>query len=313
MEPDVWYKITPDTDPFTIFNGLYFLDENIGWIVGKTKCIEDRDNCAGNKAVSWRTRDGGKTWGKSAFPVYEHSFRDVYFFDDLNGVALFRNNHKSTDGGKNWNDLGNIGGISFFNDIEFADDQIGWLAGKHGTDAGVYKTIDQGNSWFVLEGSVDSVISTLYFEVNALSTTELYVRGWKSLIYSDDGGATWEYIQLPVAHIRYESMKFITTNNGWIGGEWRELFHTENSGQSWAKVDIEFGYDAIYCLDAIDSLHVVAGTSDGIVLVTNDGWNTYTEHPIGTEGSGIQKMQYLDSGLIYAIEVNSVWKAKLSM
>ena len=308
IKPDVWYNINPDAN--AIFSDLHFLDENRGWIVGQTKCTEN-DDCTGNRAVSYRTIDGGRNWNNKVLALHETRFEAVHFFDDFTGVASFSKYHKTIDGGNNWTQLGYLFGSC--REIGFANDQIGWMCGQHAYNAGVYKTIDQGNSWFVLDKSIDSTDGT-YFDISVLSTSSLYVLGNHILIYSDDGGESWKNIILPDPIMRFWCVKFLTPEFGWIAGQWR-MFHTKDGGNSWDRVDIEELPTNIYSIDAIDSLHVVIGCMDGSILVTNDGWATYSKPVIGNRPDkySIGKLQYTKSGTVYAVGNGTVIKAKLSM
>ena len=64
---DTWKNLTPDDERITDLRGVYFVDANNGWVVGRGK-----DERLGEKlykhTIVLRTSDGGETWQISDFP-----------------------------------------------------------------------------------------------------------------------------------------------------------------------------------------------------------------------------------------------------
>jgi photosystem II stability/assembly factor-like uncharacterized protein len=86
---NTWHTQNSGTNKF--LTGIYFTDENIGWITGWTGTI-------------LHTTDGGLNWiDQGAPPV--NAYYDIYFVDDQTGWAVGYGGRvvHTTDGGANWN------------------------------------------------------------------------------------------------------------------------------------------------------------------------------------------------------------------
>lgn len=123
-----------------MFNDIYFLDENNGYIVG-------------NKGTFYKTTDGGDNWTQISISgsAGNRTFNAVKFTDVNNGVIVGGNRSndsiqtilKTTDGGQNWSVIrDNIAPI--LNDVDFYDSMNGYAVGRDGT---VLYTNDGGNTW----------------------------------------------------------------------------------------------------------------------------------------------------------------------
>lgn len=90
--------------------------------------------------AAYMTDDGGNTWtskilmqanggdeASASFAFTEHS---VYFLKDQTDLLRF-------------------------DEMDFVDDHLGWIAVGNGTDSNLYKTSDGGKSWAILEANVD--------------------------------------------------------------------------------------------------------------------------------------------------------------
>ena len=115
---------------------IFFIDENMGWIVGQSGLILKTTDSGEN----WTPQDGGTTI----------DFKTVFFVDESTGwiggflrgafeTHLFR----TTDGGNNWSPSTLDITVSAFS-LFFIDANIGWVVGGGGT---AYKTIDGGENW----------------------------------------------------------------------------------------------------------------------------------------------------------------------
>ena len=113
-----------------VLEGLYFLNENTGWLVGNV--------------VAMKTTDGGNSFTDSM--RIEEISQDVYFKDSLNGILCgysggFR---KTTNGGKTWERIQIIQSSPLYDFIRISiiNDSLVWLASKS-----VYKSTDFGLTW----------------------------------------------------------------------------------------------------------------------------------------------------------------------
>lgn len=201
---DAWIGKTIDGGESWIFGatpaiddleGIFFLDSEIGFLVGKEGSIV-------------KTSDGGQSWEAQNSGVTSR-LHGVYFFDPMNGIVCGRNNTllSTTDGGFTWSTLnlgttGDLRDFEFtndqgfvaaegglyrfddsltfmeyisldppidFEDIHFADSQMGWICGEQGT---VMTTSNGGDAWtsITTEG-LPFDLSSIYALSNELAFT----------------------------------------------------------------------------------------------------------------------------------------------
>jgi photosystem II stability/assembly factor-like uncharacterized protein len=113
---------------------VYFLNENIGWVAGKSGSINSTP-----KVVLLMTNDGGATWISKISNKYG-DIQSIKMSDANNGYAaglasdnLSGINFVSTDGGNNW--IHKTEQTIFFNSLFFLSSATGWAT----TSASIYK------------------------------------------------------------------------------------------------------------------------------------------------------------------------------
>lgn len=123
-----------------MFNDLYFVDQNIGFVVG-------------NKGVAYKTIDGGTTWNTVPVPgnMINRTFNGVHFVNDQIGVIVggnLRNDSiqtiiKTTNGGTTWNIVRDI--ISpMLMGVDFHNSNNAYAVGRNGA---VLESTDAGSTW----------------------------------------------------------------------------------------------------------------------------------------------------------------------
>jgi hypothetical protein len=151
-----WKDITPAGPLPQSLDGVFFLDENAGWVV-----LSGADSTSlGSSLQLAVTNDGGAAWQFHPLTVVEAQVLDSYtgivslnFVDNAHGWMMIRLASSSNfslgmlfataDGGATWAQLPSppIG-----NRIRFTTVQDGWLAGGAGGDE-IYATHDGGYTW----------------------------------------------------------------------------------------------------------------------------------------------------------------------
>ncbi len=132
------------------FTGMFFLNENRGWLI----------DAAGKTIL--RTKTGGGDWYLTQLVEDGFVFNpvDLFFVNQQVGYVstgegvLF----KTVDGGDNWSELFTFGG-SLSSKIWFVNEQEGWYT----TSAKVYHTYDGGQTWINPEHFGDVFIRNLFF------------------------------------------------------------------------------------------------------------------------------------------------------
>ena len=116
-----WAK-APTKLPEELFYSIFFLDENHGWVVGRS----------GRMA---KTTDSGQTWTRITRDMIRVEFvmRDIYFTDRDHGWAVGEGGEilYTEDGGEKWASL--TSPIpAHFTDVFFVNRKAGWAAGLGG-------------------------------------------------------------------------------------------------------------------------------------------------------------------------------------
>lgn len=141
----------PNSVPTTTvaLRGISFINQNTGWIVGDENTI-------------LKTTDGGNSWElkpMGSVPIF--NIRDLYMFDELNGIIVGGSVtpkgyvYKTTDGGSTWNLLSEINNSSWYA-VDFISSQVGWICGLYGK---LYKTTDGGLNWIPEITGISDVIT----------------------------------------------------------------------------------------------------------------------------------------------------------
>lgn len=188
--------------------------------------------------------------------------------------------NRSTDSGKTWTRL------PIFQDIEY-DDIVRTLA-VHPTDPnviyagfqnGVARSTDAGKTWHRLSSFLDSY-AVWKLVVDPKDPNNIYVGTGAPTraisARSKDGGETWERMAVTfpercggVSKPRLLAMAVDPeeTNNVWLGAEEGGLFHSEDFGDNWRRVDTDMEGQDIMHTDIHDIL-IVPGSPKRVIVST---------------------------------------------
>ena len=205
-----WTQILPpDTASALVSNlGLFFLNENIGFVVGKI--AKDVD-------VIYKTTNGGQSW--SSFQNLAHqNLNCISFADDMHGAAGGNNSVilYTTDQGASWNtSTVNISSQSAIKSIKF-------YSGLNGIAVGttiILKTTDGGATWNPVNYAFPATLYSVCY-----SGSIFYAAGDKYYVLkSTDEGNTWMNIMDTVLAKQNSCTQFnsiVVDKNGnlWTGG-----------------------------------------------------------------------------------------------
>lgn len=118
-----------------------------------------------------KTLDSGNIWIDLNIPSNFFPYSS-FFFDSISGIAVGRVGMISStmDGGINWTSPVSIGNYSLY-DIYFVTDSIGYIVGGSNIYDNppnpfkgiIYKTVDKGSSWQVMDSSIFNGLNKLSF------------------------------------------------------------------------------------------------------------------------------------------------------
>lgn len=312
--PNTWDYVTPNVKDR--YFGVSFLNKNEGWIAGQARYYDRQTGLDGWRSVVYHTVNGGESWLQQLILLGESSLRGVHFFDKLNGITMRHNVFTTANGGNYWKEILKLYG-PIVRDMDFTDNSTGWLSGNYNNGIPVVlKSVNRGVTWEALETSFRTNGSGgTFFAISAPSLKTVYAAGsfyeGGILIKTTDGGDTWKDVQVMADpsqwDVRYRSVHFFNDSWGWLGGDYRTIYHTRDGGDTWILQDAGSGSDSINDIHAYNQNNAIAVTSIGNVLVTNDAGNTWVEQDLDATGA-LYRVFYLDSGVAYAVGSKKVLK-----
>lgn len=250
-------------------NGIKFVNNNTGWIVG-------------DSGIVCNTTNGGTNWVKRTYSPTGGTLRSVYFKDQNSGVVGGSNNGnidgfiiRTTDGGTQWSQTNFIGVP--YDLFSFGGDTI-WSSRHNGN---VMKSTNMGLNWTSTFIRTNLELYTVYFINNMTGWTGGAVFQEYAYIYkTTNGGLTWllQFIHL-TDHIF--SIYFINDMTGFASTLRGIVYQTTNSGNDWIT-KLTGSNDILFKVRFPDpNTGYVAGANKNILKTTNQGanWNTQVLPP----------------------------------
>lgn len=295
----------------------YFIDNNIGWMVGTDGFIA-------------KTSNGGLDWVEQNSGT-AYTLRSVQFIDNNNGWICGDNGLiiKTSNGGQNWIQLSS-GTNELLTDLHFLNSDIGYVVGFNET---ILKTTNGGSSWIVQKSGLSYDLFSVDF-VNTLTGYAVGGRDVSKFLKTTNGGLTWieSTSILGGFETSINCVEFIDQNVGWIGLGWGSggtsfslISKTTDGGDSWSTINLYrpvSGDDSLYNEHEIDSFvdtqvgirsihfrdanhgYAVGGTFSGwkrSILFTSDGGATWQNKYFNDEQTGLLSVFVNDSGIGWAV------------
>ncbi|MDD2529378.1 MAG: YCF48-related protein [Lentimicrobiaceae bacterium] len=249
---------------------VVFPNDTTGYVSGYEKIMKTTD-CG----LTWnpvKTDSNGNWYKRLCFPTSELGFTQSW---NYNGDTIFR----TTDGGENW--------VPIFcrqslNDIQMTDETTGYIAGDS-----LFKTIDGGISWQyapTIIGTSDDNIKALGFSD---ADTGLIVLWSGQLGKTNDGGNSWELIELPGPGFIYWNSFFCSVDgnhyyfSGWdpvapLGA----IYYSGDGGYNWTEQLKGVGSHYLFSrIDMInDSIGYVVNVAKGVFKTISGGFPVGIHH-----------------------------------
>lgn len=280
----------------TKLRGIYFLDENTGFVCGGEK------NSSG---VILRTTDGGQNW----LQVYSStlSVRDITFINNSLGYACGDSLLilKTVDGGQNWMEVElpytpvNIVPLT---SVQFLDAQHGFICGGEDWEQGIALRTADGGSWWDYQAFYNTEITENYFindttgyfsaygsvfratadvltnvlldidgdfftSITFTSVDEGFLCGYDGGIYkTSDAGAGWKQVRKDNAafqnRVHFNKIRFADPNRGVAVGNNGAVFYSDDGGNSWKQSD-NFPDEHIYSAFILDNNTAILAAGGG--------------------------------------------------
>ncbi len=164
-------------------------------------------------------------------------------------------------------------------DLHFNDSLTGWVVGDSGL---IMHTNNGGQSWEIQESNIDNNIITVFFLDNEI--------GWASalnyttfpygsiLLKTNNGGQTWSVEPFFISNVFINSIVYLDSLTGWMGGSPHLLVRTMDGGSSWHPANIDTSTLAFFPVLNIEFLNDQYGYASGgmfdiagVIWSTNNG------------------------------------------
>lgn len=274
-------------------NEIFFISENIGWIVGKGFIL--------------KTTDDGAVWNYQAINQ-TINLKLVFFIDENHGWTVGEDGRilSSIDGGTNWIEQNSLV-YDDLHDVMFLDNNSGWAVGYQT----ILRTYDGGDNWIIKLQTVGQSFNSIYI----INNDTCLVIGTTDILKTTDGGTTWDNIYhfnasnfgLP-GTISINNSCFINNNIGWVVGvrSWYVppmghqtgiILRTENGGITWEAQNlpanaIPFSY--LLGVDFTDQNNGWVSGASGLIIHSTDGGLTWEIQNSGTTHD-IRSIKFLNN------------------
>jgi len=264
----------------------------------------------------WKSTDGGETWQHIGLPESGQIARIQIHPDDADiawvavqgqiwGPNEERGVFRTTDGGETWAHVLKVGPSTGATDLVLdpSNPRIlyaamwnhgrkPWFIHSGGTDGGIFKSTDGGESWTRLGGGLPEMIGKIGIAIPAANPKRVYAlieaepeQG--GLWRSDDGGETWTLINgHRVLHSRawyYIHIAADPSDENTVYVLNVPLLKSIDGGASWSIVETPHGDHHDHWINPDDSRNMING-NDGGATITFDGgktWSSINNQPTG--------------------------------
>lgn len=255
------------------------------WFGTNSVCFIDPEHLisVGEWGQNYTSSNGGTDWEALHEKIFYGDIYLVQFLDQNIAFAMAEAHlggvaesvlYKSTDGGSNWSNCGNI--LNYEGAFHFVNENIGFMAvSEFGLT--LYKTLNGGNDWTMIETGFDfDPINIKFFDPNLGLIT-----GESQLIKTTDSGNSWEQIITnPTDWAYFHDIEFITYDEIFISGGgsafYTFLLRSFDGGNTWEEDSLGYYGDAfdIYFFDE-DIAYLACGSN--MILKSTDGGNSWSE------------------------------------
>jgi photosystem II stability/assembly factor-like uncharacterized protein len=260
-----WVTIPSGTNQS--IRSIEFVDENLGW-AASTGCL-------------LKTINGGNTWSVISTPAVIPATRTIYsvsFRNEWNGIAVCQGGGTTgsfvlvtNDGGTTWTGktipaVTGLAAVTDLRHVAWYTDDIAYAVGANGT---VIKTIDKGVNWSRVT-TTNLEACTIRFNNLSFINNIGYAAGQSGMLLKIEPLLTDKITLLPLYTVDdgQNDTWFTDQNNGYIAGQYGELFKTSDGGISWTSQNTSSAALTFRAVQAFPSGKVYV-IGNGIFLKSN--------------------------------------------
>lgn len=263
-----FFDITPKDSAIRGFWGTYFLDENIGVVVG--------GGCDGMQRF-YKTTNGGTSWSLFRTNVPNTGLTDLILYPDGIGYAVSSGYlWRSTDFGSTWVIFKGTGATVWQEEISILANSIvlpyaGITCSGGGNTGGMTFSTDFGSTWKTFQTGFSM------FGACLVSETSAWACGYgKSIYYTSNSGNTWVLRNCGITGGDLDDITFLSETEGWVCGH--GIYKLKPTTFTTSRNQLDFGE---LCAPDFrtDSLKVINGSfymADMTVQLSNNVDGAFT-------------------------------------
>ncbi|HAO06702.1 MAG TPA: hypothetical protein DCQ50_06860 [Chryseobacterium sp.] len=159
-------------------------------------------------------------------------YNGLFFTDKNTGFAIARNGKlvKTMDGGLKWSSIV-LPVNCFLKDIQFTDNNNGYIVGHDESGVRFFSTRDGGMSWNVIKLGKPNTSSTGMFFLNR---NRGFITGINLFVQTSDGGASWSEV-LQDNIFGFNDVNFRNHRDGYATSTDGVYYVTYNGGDTWEQ------------------------------------------------------------------------------
>ncbi|KAA3617496.1 MAG: T9SS C-terminal target domain-containing protein [Calditrichaeota bacterium] len=224
------------------YSDLFFVDENKGFVTGGS------DDIHFQTGELFITNDGGNSWELSL--ITGGNSGPIEFANDNVGflISSQKSIFKTSDSGFSWSKL--YSGSNIW-DIQFLNENSGWMSRTISNNATILSTNDGGENW---ESEYSVVVGNSYLGFKCIFMINEnfgWAVGDEGIIAKFNDG-DWDSIR-SFTNLPLNSVFFVDANHGWVSAGYNPenqlLFYTDDGGESWSSKKFDFRIEDLFFQD----------------------------------------------------------------
>lgn len=226
-----FFDITPQDSAIRGFWGTYFLDENIGVVVG--------GGCDGMQRF-YKTTNGGTSWSLFRTNVPNTGLTDLILYPNGIGYAVSSGYMwRSTDFGSTWAIYKGTGATVWQEEISIMGNSIvlpyaGITCSGGGNTGGMTFSTDFGSTWNTFQSGYSM------FGACLVSETSAWACGYgKSVYYTSNSGKSWVLQNCGITGGDLDDITFLSETEGWVCGH--GIYKLKPTTFATSKDKLDFG------------------------------------------------------------------------
>jgi photosystem II stability/assembly factor-like uncharacterized protein len=216
------------------------------------------------------TSDKGLTW---RFASNFYNAETFTIHDSTGIISTFDGSiYLSYDNGKNWQKKDNSPASNLENwaNIIGRDTIFVMKGGVQSSISQLYKSVDRGNSWQLVNNNMNQFQIK---NINFVTASTGYAVRADGIYKTTDGGVSWVNIYSVSTSATVISLKFFNTQTGYAYRQIHGMMKTTDGGNTWTVSPFPFNVNDIFFIDLNNAFAV---GDDGIIYKTNDAGVTWS-------------------------------------